>query len=328
MWVFFLGSVFIHYYLTNNRVFRNFIIFFLVIISVSSVIVLLQNLSIIPFLWSNEYKFAYAGFLSGTFGPNKIVLGISMLISLCFIVGLMYTKRFRIPKLLLYIPLASCSIALLLSGSRTSYVGLGVFLLYFLFTYTSKFIFFSIAAFAVSVVIFISSPQIVSEITDVINNRITDKITKPEDVGDENSIYDPEKLFNDLGSGRDKLHAGYVNFLLSNPEIIPFGQGFNNRSGAGNSAHNMYLSVIGELGLVGLYFYFSWLFSYFKISKNRQPGLQLAVNGLVIAMIVTLYFGEHLYVYRPLFGLLGLFMATFVVLLYPLRKNNHVSKKR
>ena len=48
--------------------------------------------------------------------------------------------------------------------------------------------------------------------------------------------------------------------------------------------------------------------------------MQLALNGLVIAMLVTLYFGEHLYVYRPLFAILGYFLVATVFLLVPFKR--------
>lgn len=324
MWVFFLSAVFTHYHLSNFKSFKKITYFFLLLISLSAFIVILQNLGFVPFLWSNAYKIAYGGFLSGTFGPNKIVLGMSMLISCGFIIGLLYSKLYEIPKLFLYIPLSLSLVALLLSGSRTSYLGLGIFFLYFFFTYTSRFLFFILIGGGFAIIIGLLSPTIVDKISDVLDNRITEQIENPEEL---QGIGDAGQLYSDLGAGRDELHIRYVKFLLNNPQLIPFGQGFNNRSGIGFSAHNMYLTVVAELGLLGFLLYFNWLISYFKISKSKQPGLQLAVNGLVLAMIVTLYFGEHLYVYRPLFGLLGLFMITFVILLYPLRIKRHATTK-
>jgi len=41
---------------------------------------------------------------------------------------------------------------------------------------------------------------------------------------------------------------------------------------------------------------------------------------LVWAMLVTLFFGEHLYIYRPLFGLLGLFLMVTVIFVSALHK--------
>ena len=325
MWVFFLGTVFTHYYLSNTKVYKKYVLLFLILVSACALIVILQNIGIVPYLWSDVYFEDYEGFLSGTLGPNKIVLGMTMLISICFIIGLIYTKSSKLPKLLLYVPFSLAIIALILSGSRTSYVAFGVFLIYFLFTYTSRFIFFSIVVGIFVMIVISFTPQIVEKIVYVIESRITNKLSNPEEL---ESFQDAGQVYEDLGSGRDRLHSSYIKFIIGRGQIIPFGQGFNNRSGVGFSAHNMYLTLIVELGLVGLFLYFNWILSYLSISKKKQPGVQIAANGLVFAMLISLYFGEHLYIYRPLFGLLGFYMITFVVLLYPLRNNKHDRRQR
>jgi O-antigen ligase len=317
MWIFFLGAVFMHYYLSSYLKMKRITYYFICLIIISGTIVILQNLGLIPFLWSSVYKVGYHGFLSGTFGPNKIVLGMSMVISIGFLIGILFSKRIRISKLLVIVGVIICLIALLYSGSRTSYVGLAVFLIYFLFTNTSKFIFFSVIGGFLGVLVLLISPKVVDGIIDVIENRIVDDISEPEEI---DSVDDVANLYKDLGAGRDQLSLNYIKFLLNNPLLLPFGQGFNNRSGIGYSAHNMYLTMIAELGLIGFILYFRWLLSYLIINKGKKPNLQLAVNGIVLSMVVTLLFGEHLYVYRPLFGLLGLFLITFVILLHPLRK--------
>jgi O-antigen ligase len=118
-------------------------------------------------------------------------------------------------------------------------------------------------------------------------------------------------LYEKLGSGRDQLTRGNIFYLIENPQVIPFGMGFVNRfnTAPGLSAHNMYLQVIKELGLVGFFIYFGWLIQYLVLDFKQNKGFSIALKGLVLAMLVALYFGEHLYIYRPLFGILGLFLA-------------------
>lgn len=240
-----------------------------------------------------------------------------MLISLSYVVGLLYEKRLRLHKGLLYFALLGSVISILLSGSRTTYVGMLVFLVYFFIKKTVKFINLGILGGIMFVFLLSVSPQIVEKIDETINNRIVEKIDGPEDI---NPAEDIGKLYDDLGAGRNKLQLKYINYLLDKPFVIPFGVGFNNRLMIGNSAHNIYLSLINEVGLFGLYLFLSWLFSYIIIKKNKFSFLQLALNGLVLSMLVTLFFGEHLYVYRPLFGILGYFMLICVLLLVPQRK--------
>lgn len=130
------------------------------------------------------------------------------------------------------------------------------------------------------------------------------------------------ELYSDLGAGRDKLTLGNALYLLENPQVIPFGAGFMNRfdDAPGLSAHNMYLQVIKETGLVGFYLYFGWLVSYLFIKFDKYSGFSLALNGLVLAMLVTLFFGEHLYIYRPLFGILGFFLMVTSIFVAALHK--------
>jgi len=131
--------------------------------------------------------------------------------------------------------------------------------------------------------------------------------------------------YSNLGSGRKEILDGYIPYLLDNPYIIPLGIGFNNRIYAAEntsaaSAHNIYLSLINEVGLVGLFFYLSWLFSYIRtsrllIKKGGNTFIFGLIIALVIAMLVSLFSGEHLYIYRPCFALLGTFIFIMNVIL-------------
>ena len=88
----------------------------------------------------------------------------------------------------------------------------------------------------------------------------------------------------------------------------------------GQSAHNMYLQVIKETGLVGFVLYFGWLIMYLFIKFDDLKEFSWVLKGLVWSMLVTLFFGEHLYIYRPLFGLLGFFLLVCSILMSSLHK--------
>ncbi|RFN60060.1 O-antigen ligase family protein [Marixanthomonas ophiurae] len=319
MWVFFLGAVFLYFYLSNTKRYTNIFTFITVLVLAESIVVIGQNVGVIPFLWSDDYYIGYHGFLSGTVGPNKIVIGMTMLISLILLLGILYEKKLKVPKYLIYAAITGAVITILLSGSRTTYLGVGVFLVYFMVKRTARFMQFAVMGSFFLVAILFYNPTILDRISDTLNGRIIDRIDSPDDI---KSADDFTGLYENLGAGRMELHENYVHFLLNNPILWPVGQGFNNRSGIGYSAHNMYLTLIAELGIFGLVLYFRWLFSYLVIVKRKLPNLQMAVNGIVFAMMVTLYFGEHLYVYRPLFGILGFFMIACVLLLAPLRNTS------
>ena len=314
-WVFFLFAVFLSLMLRDKKKYKSIIFFFLILVIVEAVIVILQNMNVIPFLWSEGYKKTYFGFLSGTMGPNKIVLGMTMLMSFIICVGLYFEKSIKVNRYIILSALFLSLSVIAISGSRTAYLGLLVFIIYFMFTRTVKFVYFAVILSLAGVLAIFSNFEVVDIIVNVFDGRVVNKISDPTILKD--GDIDVSQIYDDLGSGRRALSQYYLIYLAKRPYIIPLGIGFNNRLIINFSAHNTYLSLINEVGLVGLVLYFRWLLSYFVINLSKTVYLRLSLNGLILSMLVTLFFGEHLYVYRPLFGLVGFFLFATVILSTP-----------
>src|SRR5690606_25769488 len=198
-------------------------------------------------------------------------------------------------------------------------VGFGVVILFFAIKSPLKFIFVSVFFSFLFALLLFNSPSLNQSLEKTINDRI---FGKTEVFEKEDESINVGELYSDLGAGRDQLTINNINYLLGNPEILPLEAGFVNRNkkGPGPSAHNMYLQVIKETGLVGFFLYFGWLVSYLFIKFDKFSGFSLALQGLIWAMLVSLFFGEHLYIYRPLFGLLGLFLMVTVIFVSALHK--------
>ncbi len=312
--VFFLTAVYLSVLFRNPAYLKKFVVFSLVVASLAFLIVILQNLGIVPFLWNDGYKKSYQSFLSGTFGPNKIVLGISALLIFILSIGLVNQKRVLINKYLLYLTVGVTLIALIMSGSRTAYLGGVVFLLYYSVKQPLSLINSSIAAGCFFVILILIQPEIIDKTFEVYEGRVEKKIKDKDDIKEGNV----GNLYEDLGAGRDRLLVRYLYLIADEYYVIPFGKGFNNRVATGSSAHNMYLSLIYEVGLVGLILYVRWLVLYLFVRMRPFQNMETALHGLILSMLVTLFFGEHLYVYRALFGLVGLFLFVVTVLTAPL----------
>ncbi len=318
-YVFFISAVLL-FILCYKKANINFYVFFILFFSIlSSTIVSLQNFDIIPFLWGQAYNLAYDGFLSGTLGPNKIVLGMTSLMVFALSVGVFIEKLIRVNKILVIISILLNVYIILISGSRTTYVGLLIFLTYFAILKTTKFVVFGVVFFSLSIAVILIDNTVYDKVESVINKRVVNKVKNKNDLANKKA----GDLYEDLGSGRDRLTKSNALFILQNPAIIPFGVGFNNWiiGGGGKSAHNMYLQVIKELGLVGFVLYFGWLINYLLIDFRKHQGFSVALKGLVLSMLVTLFFGETLYIYRPLFGLLGLFLFITTIFISILHKH-------
>ena len=310
---FYFSFVFFLILMRNPKVLRQFVYLHVIMAVIATLVVLGQHFGVIGYLWSDIDKKSYAGFLSGILGPNKIVLGMVMVTSLITFIGLFFERSLKINRLFLIAGILFSIIALSLSGSRTSYVGLLVFALYFFVKSTGKFIYMSVVVGFGLLAISAYNSEIFSMITDVFNGRVVNKLSDPSLItqGDVGGLYE------DLGAGRKNLSVMYIDYLLTHLYVIPFGSGFNNFILVGNSAHNIYLTLINEVGIVGLYFYVRWLLNYFSIQYKQFKYLGVAMKGLVLSMMVTLLFGEHLYVYRPVFAILGLFLFSTAVLITP-----------
>jgi hypothetical protein len=305
-WVFYLSSVFLYIFCVNHTIRKYFIGCVFIFSIISNVIVVLQYMNIIPFLWSKTYWDNYA-FYSGTLGPNKIVLGMTSLFVLVLGIGVALQRELKVNKVLLIVALVLNLYTAILSGSRTTYVALGVFLAYFAIRSTLKFVFLGSLLACVFFLLISFNSDLYDKLDETLNNRVVAKINNVQ----EEKKGEIGELYEKLGSGRDQLTRGNIFYLIENPQVIPFGMGFVNRfnTAPGLSAHNMYLQVIKELGLVGFFIYFGWLIQYLVLDFKQNKGFSIALKGLVLAMLVALYFGEHLYIYRPLFGILGLFLA-------------------
>ncbi|WP_420573579.1 hypothetical protein [Kordia sp.] len=311
--IFYFSFIFFLILMRSIKTYRQLVYLHIIMVIIASLVVLFQHFGVVPYLWSELDRKAYGGFLSGILGPNKIVLGMVMYISLVTFIGMFLQKELRINKIMLLAGIIFAMIALGLSGSRTSYVGLLVFLGYFFIRSTGKFIYMSVVLGIGLMIVSMYNTEIFTLITNVIDGRVFSKISDPTLVAQGNV----DQLYEDLGAGRKNLSLKYIDYLLTHVYIVPFGSGFNNFILIGNSAHNIYLTLINEVGLVGLYFYVRWLLSYFALDFKRFVQLGIVLKGLVLATMVTLLFGEQLYVYRPVFAILGLFLFATAVLLSP-----------
>ncbi len=313
--VFFYTAVLFSIYLRKRSRYKFIASIILILTICESVLVFLQHYGQVPFLWNDVYRSAYGGFISGTLGPNKIVLGMFMFFSLVFSIGLFFQKQVKVNRLLIVFSIIAAIATIGISGSRTTYLALIIFLCYLFISKTKKFFALSVLISIAIIVGFFFNLEVIDTIVETFENRVVNKVSDPTLLTGTN--LDVGQLYEDLGSGRNRLSLIYLKYLFSNFYVVPIGIGLNNRLLVGYSAHNIYLSLINEVGVVGLFLYFKWLTSYLYLKFGKASFLKLALNGLTIAMLVTLFFGEHLYIYRPLFAVLGYFLLITVLLIAP-----------
>ncbi|HPJ43624.1 MAG TPA: O-antigen ligase family protein [Spirochaetota bacterium] len=295
---------------------------FLVLSTLHLLLYYLQISGIIGHLWAQQYLEAYGeNAFSGTLGPNRITPGmmtfLGLTVSLFILISRVDSKFLRI---IAWINIFFALPAVFMIGSRTTFITVVLFGVFYL-------LFFRIRLIPVAVILI---PFFVLFYNHGLNQKQKDRITN-------NIEWNEKKLlrggqldditiiegYENLGSNRAQILEKYLPFLLNHVYILPVGFGFNNRiianSTGAASAHNIYLSLLNEVGFIGLFLYVSWLISYIITERKREKLIphyrgKGLITSLVIAMIISLMAGEHLYVYRPCFAILGTFLFVITVM--------------
>ena len=323
--IFFYTAVLTAIYLRQKKNYKYAVNIILLLAIAEAILVFLQHYGFVSFLWNPAYEEVYDGFLSGTLGPNKIVLGMVMFFSFVISIAMFMQRKLKINKILILTCAIVSLAAIGISGSRTTYLALLIFTCYIFVSKTKKFLGLSLVLSVIIIIVFFLNLELIETITTTVENRVINKVSDPNLL--DSSNIDVEQLYEDLGSGRSKLFLLYLEYISLNPYVIPIGIGLNNRLLISASAHNIYLSLINEVGLVGLFLYFKWITSYLYLKFGKMKELKIALNGLIISMLVTLFFGEHLYIYRSLFATLGYFLLATVILIMPRYHFNEKKRK-
>jgi hypothetical protein len=132
-----------------------------------------------------------------------------------------------------------------------------------------------------------------------------------------------------VDDNRWSIYQQSVANLLNNPQYLLIGAGFQNASkGIGKvalAAHNAYINMVAEHGLIGLAIYLTFLFYLYRFANrtrlraNNQASNIMATNwiSLYAGLLVVNFFGEVIYPGRALFTFLGTFFIMAVVFLHP-----------
>jgi hypothetical protein len=316
LWGFIICTIFLRKeFVLNRAYFEKTILLFLVIGLIECLVIIGQNVGVVPYLWAKAYFDGYDGAntFTGTMGPNRVVPGTAMFLTFAVAVAILTakqgTKKTRIASVALAVLSA---VTALLVGSRTGYISLAGFLVVLTLlspvnglkiAIPSALLFFLIAASGVA-------GPVKDRILFMVDHRVLNKVETLDKYTTSADYYDV------LGSGRKGKLYKAAEFVGNNPWILPVGSGFNNRySGAtkqGNSAHNLYLTLIIENGIVGLILYLAMVFGFMRGQFwSRGNSILWATLG---GVFVNMFFGEAFYIYRPAFGLFGILLFSLSII--------------
>lgn len=295
---------------------------FLLVGAIEGLLICLQALGVLPRFWSALYDVYGDQAFSATLGPNRQLPGHAML--LVFGVAAAYWRNAATVKIhRLWLASGAAVFSLLglgLSGSRTAWLSFLVFCTVLFIAHRIRLGLIAFVLVLVACSYFVVPTSIRDRFVETYDYRINHQLEKHED---DNNL----AKFQSIDSGRYDIWSDTVVALGQKPWLIPFGGGFNSfheNTQADVSAHNVYLNLVVEVGIVGLLLYLKWLLSVWRESSaliraaNRkgeermfQPG---ELRALLVALMVSLLGGEILSTRRPSFAFLGMFLFLCAVM--------------
>ena len=232
------------------------------------------------------------------FSDNRGIPEISSVYYLLFLLPFLFTEKKKIFQI---IGLSIIFAAILLSVKRTGIIALVVFLVIYYY---------------------IGNRQKQKSTRDIVRNILLALVViSLIGIGlywiiqnyDVDIIIKLQNISEDGGSGRTEIWGEVLSMIVhSNPIALLFGHGFNSvyyNSTIGLSAHNDFLEVIYDYGILGFFMYLKlWLY-LFKNGRKLYKRKSIYAPAFIASLGMTFFFSltSHLIIYPTYFWFLCLF---------------------
>ena len=282
-----------------------------------ALIICFQSVHLIPRFWSSLYDVYGDKVFCGTLGMNRTLPGHAMI--LLFAVAFTYIYNWRVvgpTRLMLSMVAAVMALAgILVSGSRTAWVVFLAFLASMVFHRKLMLPMVAVAGLGAAFFLAAAPAALKESVVEMYDWKVSGKLEHAES----DAMLDQ---FQAVDAGQYQTWLRGIGTLVKKPWVAAFGVGFTNYRmfDPKGSAHNMYITLLVELGVVGFFFYTNWLRQLWLegrrlIQEGQSRGASSAklfcpagMIPLLVALCVSLSAGEILYVYRPCFAFLGMFL--------------------
>ncbi|MEL7590334.1 MAG: O-antigen ligase family protein [Anaerolineaceae bacterium] len=284
--------------------------FFFILSVLEAGLSILQFNGIVPYLFPPRWYY-YGLMPTGTLGPHHLQMGMICAMSSSIGIALLHFEKNIIRKILIAVSIGALIFASFAVESRTGWIGLAIGMAYVLYRLTLRFTFdtlLMIVFIALGIILFYSqsSETMMNQIQDTYSARFSTKIA--------------EGGIGELSPTRVSILRDIPNAILRHPWILVTGAGTQNSVYVleiGNAAHNNYLHVLIEGGIIGFVLYIRMIFNIFKQSlinfKNSKSRLAKTVligfQGAFLVIIFANLYNEAFYFQYATFSLSGQIMA-------------------
>lgn len=327
--------ILIYIFIDNRKQLQIFFNLLLTGIIAVSVIGTLQSLNIVPNLWPDYYSVYWeytTGYLStSTLAPNHTHYSLIMSIGIIMVLTVLKIDfRLHTKNLFFIAGLIPMTYSMIASQGRSGWLVLMVYLIYTVLFSRGKIVTIALVFGAILFVLnYLSAVSEKSSIQDILLYR---SINAHKDLGRTSlDIFEEgdKNYIQRIDDNRWFIYQTAISHLSERPEYWFLGAGFQNASraigGVSIAAHNAYLNVFAEHGIVGLFVYMAFLYHLFMLgwklrkTANSKESYYFANEwiGLFLGILAANFFGEIIYPGRALFTFLGTFFVICGLFLHP-----------
>lgn len=286
--------IFLIYFMVVNNIKEKKWIVILVILMAFSILVM-NRWFFSTYRWVKTFHFSYKQRLSLSYlGPNVMAAFFGRY--LFILLGFFYFDKSKLRKLLFFIIILCSFYSVIYSFTRSVYLGVLIGLIIFALIKDKRLL------IPIVILLIFWNTILPVSVVERINMTVT-----------EEGNLDPS------ATGRIEIWENSMELFKNNPLL---GSGFQVIAFSGwklRSAHNMYVTFLAEMGIIGLalflYLFYIALKNSWKLYKRSKDnffkGLGLGVFLSIIVCIVTNFFGDH-WTYIQLGGFYWTFLAMTV----------------
>jgi len=273
--------------------------------------------------WPDYWLQQYGVWPVGTLSPHHLHVGIVMLLGVALTLVFIQQPLPLLWRVVLMGMLGVMCAVIIMAGIRTALLGLAGLVAADLISHRGRSLgYLVVAVLVLAVMYWISGATVQSSVESTLNQVLVDRYKQSGLEG--------------ITRDRVTVYSNFPDAIRAYPWMLLVGTGFQNSTAFIGSAgaHNNYLHVLFELGLIGFIIYMTFLIRILrnlsavarKMDKTLEKEIARGMWSAFVAIMVTMLANETLWAQYSQFTLTGQIMTLMALAISPLYWENPASE--